>query len=359
MENLFKYATKELSQDAFLRWFLESYSDDNFKYIVLDFIRTFTINQKDERPVLELKKEDVIRIETIAQKNNIDIAIYIHIKGDNMPKVIVIEDKTTSNEHDQLDNYNTVMKNWSYGNKLIGESNIYKIFYKTAKLDGKEKDKVIGLGWTPFYINDIKFFFEKYSGKVKSEVLNDYINHVIGIYNDTESVSEKRPCEWNFYNFESFMHNLIDNEYKDIFKTICWTFRNIYKILCVYYYFKDIKNSTLTYTALEIQVRGNSLISYLHPGFTSEEQEEWNLAKIKNAEARKNGDMECQEFRNYIDKYGSNILKRKNTKRTCAKYNYSIDFEDYDVNKLKDALCVWLTEYKGLVKSYEQSIKKD
>ena len=154
------------------------------------------------------------------------------------------------------------------------------------------------------------------------------------------------------------MHNLIEEKYDKVFTACCWTFRNIYKILCVYYYLKDTKNNALTYTALEIQVRGNSLISYLHPGFTSDDQEEWNLDKIKNKEAREKGDNECQEFREFIDRFGSNILNRKNTKRTCAKFNYSIDFEKYDVKALKDELCIWLDEYKELVEKYEESIKR-
>ena len=39
MKNLFDFATKELSQDAFLRWFLESDIDGGGKKLLAAFIK--------------------------------------------------------------------------------------------------------------------------------------------------------------------------------------------------------------------------------------------------------------------------------------------------------------------------------
>lgn len=36
MKNLFDFATKELSQDAFLRWFVSNYEDSKLENIVIN-----------------------------------------------------------------------------------------------------------------------------------------------------------------------------------------------------------------------------------------------------------------------------------------------------------------------------------
>ena len=58
MKNLFSYATKELSQDAFLRWFLESYDDEEVGYIVADFINYYPRRKAADRIV----REEFIRL---------------------------------------------------------------------------------------------------------------------------------------------------------------------------------------------------------------------------------------------------------------------------------------------------------
>ena len=77
MKNLFKYATKELSQDAFLRWLFENYEDQYLGPVVVDFINTFTADQYEPklRPQLSLKYGDITKLKTCAQKNDIDVTI--------------------------------------------------------------------------------------------------------------------------------------------------------------------------------------------------------------------------------------------------------------------------------------------
>ena len=77
MKNLFDYATKELSQDAFLRWLFESYEDEQIRPIVADFITNFTFGQEDGRPQLVVKPDDIKNIKTFAQVNDIDVCIDI------------------------------------------------------------------------------------------------------------------------------------------------------------------------------------------------------------------------------------------------------------------------------------------
>ena len=71
MKNLFDYATKELSQDAFLRWLFENYDCENKKVrnVCEKLFNAFTNNE------LNFSKIDKNSLRTVAQWNKIDISI--------------------------------------------------------------------------------------------------------------------------------------------------------------------------------------------------------------------------------------------------------------------------------------------
>ena len=132
MENIFDFATKELSQDAFLRWLFENYYDEELGDIVVDFINYFTNKRYDEMNYpaqLNLKKDDIKEIKTKAQLENIDVTVDIYFKDGNREHIsLVIEDKTFSNVgKNQLEDYNKKIQNWKYG-KLTPKECVYKIF---------------------------------------------------------------------------------------------------------------------------------------------------------------------------------------------------------------------------------------
>ena len=85
MKNIFDYATRELSQDAFLRWLLENYDDPELKDAADDLLQEFCgINVKD-----------IKSINSTAQWCNIDISVWITLKYDSKA-ALIIEDKTYS-----------------------------------------------------------------------------------------------------------------------------------------------------------------------------------------------------------------------------------------------------------------------
>ena len=77
MKNLFAYATKELSQDAFLRWLFENYDCENEKVreVCEKLFKAFT--QKE----LDFSKIDKDSLRTVAQWKNIDVSIWFSIQG--------------------------------------------------------------------------------------------------------------------------------------------------------------------------------------------------------------------------------------------------------------------------------------
>ena len=97
MNNIFKYATKELSQDAFLCWLANWYNYDSpLKNLSKEFVdlimsRTGVVD-------FELKSLSVLR-----QYNHIDVLLVI-----NQSIGVVIEDKTFTSEHgNQISRYAT------------------------------------------------------------------------------------------------------------------------------------------------------------------------------------------------------------------------------------------------------------
>ncbi len=60
MKNIFDYATKELSQDAFLRWFLESDIDDSGKKLLSAFTGLESNKISNIHTKAQIKKIDIL-----------------------------------------------------------------------------------------------------------------------------------------------------------------------------------------------------------------------------------------------------------------------------------------------------------
>ena len=216
MKNLFDYATKELSQDAFLRWFFENYEDPVLGPIVADFINCFSKDQKDSvRCPFSLEYGDITELNTFAQVNKVDIAINFKSKKFIGKRTIAIEDKTDTQEHtNQLEHYNkAIAAKWKYGS-LSSKECVYKVFYKTNRLEDDELIRVEKCGWTPFDIDKIYDFFIRYKGKTNLQIFNDYIEHIEKIHNSYEIVSIETADKWNELNWQTFFKKSIIDHYE-------------------------------------------------------------------------------------------------------------------------------------------------
>lgn len=151
--NIFKYATKELSQDAVICWILSFYNDKNSKLYNLarDLLSSF---------VILTHEDDTIEINK--QVDNIDILIHLP----NTKKVVIIEDKTYSSEHDeQIATYvETISKNKKYR-----ECKIYPIYFKTGFY--YDNDKSVEHKYLEKFEN-----FKSIHGKDFQKILQKYIN---------------------------------------------------------------------------------------------------------------------------------------------------------------------------------------
>ena len=174
MKNIFEFATRELSQDAFLRWLLENYDDAELKDVAGDLLNEFC----------EIDIQDIKDVNTTAQWCNIDISAWITLK-DGSKAALFIEDKTYSEEHNQLDNYD------NHINRCENEyARIYKIFYKTDIISDNEKTRINNTKntnkWRVYSIKEILPLFEKY---IYSDnlILRQYAEHVVNVYQATQN----------------------------------------------------------------------------------------------------------------------------------------------------------------------------
>ena len=183
MKNLFDYATKELSQDAFLRWLFENYDCENEKVrrACQKLFNNFTSDELDFSKIENLT--------TMAQWKNIDVSIWFTILDEDY--LIVIEDKTTTEEHKQLQNYNEKIQehlDWLIKNNQRPIKKVYKVFYKTAEI-GEEKKRIEEAQW--LNILDIQKIYDLFKdvSNTGSEILDDYAEHI-------------RDISATYYNFE-------------------------------------------------------------------------------------------------------------------------------------------------------------
>ena len=209
MKNLFNYATKELSQDAFLRWLFENYDCENesVKKASRKLFDCFTENK--------FKDKTITKLITVAQWKNIDISIWFKI--DEIEQLIVIEDKTGSGIHDnQLARYekeiighNDFWRNEENRKKYDVEryiekgGNVFKIFYKTNIIDEWESKHTKDLGWETYDIYSIYNLFKDI--ETDNEVLGYYIEYIKKIHSAANR--EGKPSEWNLISWHSFFND--------------------------------------------------------------------------------------------------------------------------------------------------------
>ena len=172
--NIFNYATKELTQDAFLMWLFDNYNkcdEPCVQKAALGLIEIFGINS--------IEKINVVR-----QYKKIDIKLIVDTK-DKKRIAVYIEDKTTSEEHDQLTNYNKI---------IDGEKEEYddvkKIYYKTFIIREEEKNRIEKADWTIVHFDKIVEFWKQFIS-VPNLILNNYAKHVTEIFDDLNN--KERP----------------------------------------------------------------------------------------------------------------------------------------------------------------------
>lgn len=322
MENLFNYATKELSQDAFLMWLMANYNceeDKELKDASRKFIcKLFAINN------IDINENDILNAEVYPQKNKIDIYAIIDIK-DKGKYGVFIEDKTSSFEHNQLAKYNNNIKKIKNSDKL---NYVLKIFYKSHLINNEERKRIIDAEWKEFVFDDVYNFFIEYKD-VNNIILSQYSKYIEKLYLDSNN--KEKPNDNNINAWESYFRNVIKLNIDDISDSWIVEERRYHYVYMGIRY-KGHCNEEIPFLELRSKdlINNKFTIRFLLPKNTKEE----NVDKFINDI---NGSLKLLKIKKYtkqIAKYNEDKieLNTKNiieiTRKVINEYNEIIKFWD-------------------------------
>ncbi len=216
MNNIFKYATKELSQDAVICWLLNwyNYPSSDLHGLAIDMIKLLGVT-------------DIEKIQKIVIKQQVykaDIVVALHGKN----QLLIIEDKVYSSEHDeQIKKYADYFKELEH-QKLADDEidepyDIRTIYFKTGF--HYDDDQSV----TADVKVDSHMFFsvisnQQYRGK--SEILDAFIEHLHGIMDYYKTHGDY--CKEENLNWHSIaQYNLM----RAVFPKEMWNKKNeVYKV---------------------------------------------------------------------------------------------------------------------------------
>ncbi|MFA5543370.1 MAG: hypothetical protein WC008_04140 [Bacilli bacterium] len=212
--NIFDYAKKELSQDAFLCWLLTNYNNnDNEKLKVASYKVLCRLTNRD------FEIGSVYDMEIYQQWLRIDVVIGFWVNGKRY--YLAIEDKVESCEHNQLKGYKTSLERYQskIKNRPYSVSEIFYSYYKTSIIGEEEEKRIKEAQWETSIL-DIDSIYELFT-QLKgtgSEVFDSYCEHIEKLHRSYHNLSlpegnSHDMIAWKAY-FESlFKQKLIDSHY--------------------------------------------------------------------------------------------------------------------------------------------------
>jgi len=204
MDNIFKYATSELSNDAFLCWLFSISKDGNSNKNPIEYrVSQGYLNEFCKykgKIIVNNDEKDIVR-----QEGKIDVLI--KGKYDNGEEfILTIENKTSSEEHsNQLKRYKNYI-NKKY--KRIKINNRHFIYYKNA-FQGNI-DKITKEGYSVFQIKEIFDLLNKYeAGKSKNDILKNYYDFIKEKKEEFFIFEKTNIDKWENKAFQGFFYYLL------------------------------------------------------------------------------------------------------------------------------------------------------
>lgn len=213
--NIFDIATRELSQDAFITWFLQWADPHN-----IEFDRSLTLCATDFLINLMKKglKDFDEKIEIVKagrQWESIDIWAEVNNKY-----LIIIEDKTFTGQHSgQLTKYRTIAENWCNEQSPKYYPPIC-IYLKTGNESLQSLDRVIKEGFSLFNRQELINLLEIHKS-ITNDIFNDFMTRLIKLEKINNDWENKTIDQWNGNDWQGFFQYL-ERE----IKIIGWSFVN-------------------------------------------------------------------------------------------------------------------------------------
>ena len=345
--NLFDYATKELSQDAFICWFIANYDSEIIGKHSYGFIRFLTKRN--------IKDGEITHIDIKQQEHDMDVVIDFwttNPTNKNSNFVLVIEDKTYSSLHDnQLVDYGKRVAKWDDADKRT-----IKVFFKTDYLTEKDKEelkkaKKEGYEWEEYDLDTVYNGLFKNIPNTESEILNSYVEHVKKLYNDYHIISNEKTDCWTKANWSKFFVDTMAKEFPGVECRVD-SFRRIYNSLIVNYSLEN-KNKYLKYATFEMRI-GKKIRARIHPSFNYAPSNEWywSYNQIEELDKNKEAYNELLDLRTFVENSGSKIIVRGNTARAFGKIKGYINNDDVGIDAVWPQLREWISEFLRIVSEY-------
>lgn len=205
MNNLFSYATKELSQDAMFCWLVNWLNDDPESQLyqlgaaIMDLFL-------GEKRFLEYRNVEVVR-----QFNKIDVLILF-----NNSYALILEDKTNTSEHgNQIKRYKEVLE--KEGKAKFKNREVLTAYVKTGIMYDADcmtqADSVVTL-------QDLLRVLTPFAKKGISEILSDYVAYLQNMADDRNNADREIDCGNYSKAFEtrygqfSFLNRVFDTRSK-------------------------------------------------------------------------------------------------------------------------------------------------
>ena len=204
--NIFHWATKELSQDAFLSWLIQWSSKGNITVnqslheIGKEFLNTLI---SKFIPSFTLPQGSIVKV--FKQYKYIDIAVKIETPSGNY--AILIEDKVHADIYNNLEKYLSLLKKDETFRDCI---DFFPILIKTG--DQFSYDKALTANFRIFLRKDFLNFLSRYKDKCSDHpMLSDFYSHITSMEKEVQSFQNKPiglwTREWNpwkgFYSYLS------------------------------------------------------------------------------------------------------------------------------------------------------------
>lgn len=196
--NLFEYATSELSQDAFICW-LASYAHEEAEK---DEALNECAKKMLEMFVEEFEGKNFKLLNVERQVDNVDVLLTVDCEG--VIYKIIVEDKTYTSDHDnQLERYKDNLKKQQKEDNFI----IKGVYYKT----GFQSDlsSVKKAGYQPIGREEMLKLMQPYAEKTNNQIFISYYNYWNSKQKLVESFETLPVVDWSWwavYGFYDYLH---------------------------------------------------------------------------------------------------------------------------------------------------------
>lgn len=193
--NLFTYATSELSQDAFICW-LASYALEGAQ---CDFALQECAKEMVTMFVPELCGQEYTLTEVQRQVHHVDVLLTVQTSEGSYK--IIVEDKTYTKEHNnQLKNYLDVIKKNNAGCIVRG------VYYKTGFQC--DMSTVEDAGYTIITRLQILQLMEKYVSLTQNQIFLDYFEYWDNFQKETEQYRDLPVSQWGWKQVNGFYDHI-------------------------------------------------------------------------------------------------------------------------------------------------------